>query len=84
MGCLSKYESCTKDFRPVESPVPDKLCLSYIHPHKPLISSTLERWIKFALKEEDIDTSMFSAYSVRSAATSEEEIKVFQCLKFCL
>lgn len=48
----------------------DTLFLSFKKPHKPAGTQTLSRWIKKVLHESGVDTSFFSAYSVRHASTS--------------
>ena len=48
----------------------DQLLISYTNPHKPISRDTLSRWIKSVLKLSGIDTSIFTAHSVRSANTS--------------
>jgi hypothetical protein len=69
--CLKCYEVKTREFRPSDIYVPNKLFLSYIHPHNPVTSSTLARWIKNILQLAGIDTSIFTAHSFRGASTSE-------------
>ena len=44
--------------------------ISYQNPHEPVSSSTISRWIKCTLTMAGIDTSVFSAHSNCSAATS--------------
>ncbi len=68
--CLRSYEISTKEFRPKDSTQPDWLFLSFIRPHKAVSSSTLARWIKTLLQLAGVDTEMFSAHSLRGAATS--------------
>ena len=48
----------------------DKLFLAIKSPHKPVDSQTVSRWIKSVLCKSGIDTSIFSAHSVRHASTS--------------
>ena len=51
-----------------------RLFLSYIKPHKPVTSQRIAHWIKMLLKDAGIDTSIFSAHSVRGAsATAAKE-----------
>ena len=48
-----------------------KLFLATIKPHKAVSSSTLARWLKSLLEAAGVDTSIFSAHSVRGASTSK-------------
>ena len=67
--CLKLYEIKTREFRSVDEH--NKLFLSHILPHNPVSSSTLARWIKSLLQLAGIDTSLFTAHSLRGAATTE-------------
>ena len=71
VNCLKCYEDNTKDFRPRDINMSNKLFLSYINPHNPVTSSTLARWINNMLQLAGIDTETFSAHSIRGASTSE-------------
>jgi len=44
--------------------------LTSTKPHSPASSATIARWIKSALTEAGIDTTIFKAHSVRGASTS--------------
>ena len=68
--CLRSYEERTIDFRPKNDSLPNPLFLSFIRPHNPVCSSSLARWIKSFLSLSGIDTTIFSAHSLREAATS--------------
>ena len=69
--CLRSYEERTIDFRPKNDSLPNPLFLSFIRPHNPVCSSSLARWIKsFFLSLSGIDSTIFSAHSLRGAATS--------------
>ncbi|WAR20627.1 YI31B-like protein [Mya arenaria] len=48
-----------------------QLIISYIKPHKPVVSTTISRWIKFVLKSSSIDIDKYSSHSTRSAASSK-------------
>ncbi|WAQ96537.1 UBP34-like protein, partial [Mya arenaria] len=48
-----------------------QLIISYIKPHKPVVSTTISRWIKFVLKSSGIDIDKYSSHSTRSAASSK-------------
>ncbi|BES96116.1 Hypothetical protein NTJ_08920 [Nesidiocoris tenuis] len=41
------------------------------NPHRPAKRATISRWVKETLKEAFVDTSIFSAYATRHAATSD-------------
>ena len=47
-----------------------KLFISFVKPHNSVSKDTLSRWLKNLLSLSGIDTSIFVAYSVRSAACS--------------
>lgn len=47
-----------------------RLSWTYKPPHKPATSQIISRWIKSALSESGIEITVFSAHSVRHAATS--------------
>ncbi len=63
---LKAYEERTTSLRMEES----RLFLSFIKPHKAVISSTIARWIKSLLEAAGVDTSIFNAHSVRGASSS--------------
>ena len=56
----------TKLLRGTES----QLLISYMKPHKKVVSSSVSRWIMAILKMAGIDTERFKAHSTRGAATS--------------
>ncbi|CAB4020243.1 Transposon Ty3-G Gag-Pol poly, partial [Paramuricea clavata] len=67
--CLQQLSHESPDQRTIHNLI---LCfLSHIRPFKPVSSSTLARWIKRLLSLAGIDTAIFSAHSLRGAATSE-------------
>ncbi|CAB0003987.1 unnamed protein product [Nesidiocoris tenuis] len=66
---IMKYLEVTRPFR--ESSMDDKLFLCHQKPHRPAKRPTISRWVKETLKEAGVDTSIFSAYSTRHAATSD-------------
>ena len=68
--CLKHYEQRTKEFRGSGEGQSTKLFLSYIKPHKPVTSQRIAHWIKMFLKDAGIDTSIFSAHSVRGASAT--------------
>ena len=65
---LQEYEKRTSEIR--SSNGSTQLLIAMIKPHKPFSSSTVARWLKTVLNNAGIDTSIFKAHSVRSAATS--------------
>ena len=65
---LQEYEKRTSEKR--SSNGSTQLLIAMIKPHKPVSSSTVARWLKTVLNNAGIDTSIFKAHSVRSAATS--------------
>jgi len=62
---LTDYMAATKNLRET-----DKLFISFRRPHKAVTAQTLSKWIKNILKDSGVDTSVFSAYSVRHASNS--------------
>jgi hypothetical protein len=64
---LEHYLSRTKDLRPSTC---DFLFISLSKPFRAVTSQTISRWIKQALRECGVDTSVFSAHSTRHASTS--------------
>ena len=45
-----------------------QLLISYITPHNSVSAETVSRWLKEFLKLSDIDTSIFTGHSTRTAA----------------
>ena len=48
-----------------------QLLLSYVEPHKKVVSSTISGWIKAVLKLAGIDVETFKGHSTRAASTSK-------------
>ena len=48
-----------------------QLLLSYINPHRPVVTSTVSGWIIKTLSLAGVDTSTFKGHSTRSASTSK-------------
>jgi site-specific recombinase XerD len=67
--CIRAYIDRTQEWR--NKTKGKDLFLSYIEPHKPIVSSSFARWLKSVLKVAGIDTSVYKGHSVRSAATSK-------------
>ena len=63
---LKEYEGRTRELRSEET----RLLVSYIKPHNKITSSSIARWIKSLLEAAGVDTSIFSAHSVRGASSS--------------
>ncbi|XP_070519715.1 uncharacterized protein [Cardiocondyla obscurior] len=64
---LEHYIERTRDLRPLGC---DSLFISCNKPFKAVTLQTISRWIRQALKNCDIDISIFSAHSTRHASTS--------------
>ena len=45
--------------------------LRFMHPHKPVISSTISEWLKTTLMKSGVDTGTFKAHSTRTVSTSK-------------
>ena len=67
---LLHYIHCTQDLRKSGEQTESQLFISHVKPHKPVSSSTLGRWIKTAMTDSGIDTSIFKPHRVRGACTS--------------
>ena len=48
-----------------------QLLLSFVQPHKPVVSSTISGWIKKVLTISGVDVGVFKGHSTRSASTSK-------------
>lgn len=68
---LKRYLDLTESLRKEEK----QLLISFSKPHKAVSKDTISRWLKSVLDTAGIDTSVFSAYSVRSASTSAAKAK---------
>lgn len=68
---LKHYILRTETLRQPSSSAADKLLISFIKPHKPVTGNTIARWIKSMLAISGVDTSKFTAGSVRPAAASK-------------
>ena len=64
---MKAYEDRTLPLRSAES----KLFISVIKPHRVVSSSSIARWLKRILEVAGVDTSIFSAHSVRGASSSK-------------
>lgn len=63
---LKAYEERTKPIRNGR----EKLFLAIVKPHNPVSSPTIARWLRTVLGKAGIDTAIFKAHSVRSAAVT--------------
>ena len=68
---LDEYISRTEGWRSGEEG--NELFLSFVNPHKPVVSSTISVWLKNVLRKAGIDISTFKAHSTRSASTSKTD-----------
>ena len=59
----------TEPWRPKGEP--SVFFLSYVSPHKPISKPRLAGWVKEVLKLAGVDTQIFTAHSVRGAASSK-------------
>ena len=66
---IREYEKRTSELRK-PTPEKDPLFIAITKPHKPVVSSTISRWMKNMMAEAGIDISQFKAHSTRAAATS--------------
>lgn len=65
---LMSYLLLTKNYR--DKPHCERLLLTFKKPFHNAASSTISRWIKNTLFNSGVDTTVFSAHSVRHASTS--------------
>ena len=42
-----------------------------MHPHKPVVSSTISEWVKTVLMKSGVDIGTFKAHSTRTSSTSK-------------
>lgn len=68
---LQHYLARTAELRRDLSREDAGLLLSYVRPHKSVTKDTIARWVKAMLKRSGVDTTTFTAGSVRSAAVSK-------------
>lgn len=68
---LKMYIAKTEEFRKSAHQENGQLLLSFIKPHKPVTRDTVARWIRTVLTLSGIDSSHYSAGSVRPAAASK-------------
>ena len=69
---LDEYISRTEVWRSGEDC--SQLLLSFVNPHKPVVSTTFSGWLKNVLKKAGIDISTFKTHSTRSASTSKADL----------
>ena len=65
---LRAYEKVTEPWRPQNGE--QKLFLGLVKPHKPVVSSTIARWLKGVLEKSGINTDIFNGHSTRAAAVT--------------
>ena len=68
---LDEYISRTEGWRYGEQC--SQLLVSFVYPHKPVVSSTISGWLKNVLRKAGIDIGTFKAHSTRSASTSKAD-----------
>eukprot|EP00117_Sycon_ciliatum_P001352 scpid34170/ scgid7047/ len=66
-SCFQEYVRRTAPHRQTAHP---QIFLSLRQPFKPVTSSSIARWIKDGMTAAGVDTAIFSAHSLRGAATS--------------
>ncbi|XP_044137826.1 uncharacterized protein LOC122928733 [Bufo gargarizans] len=69
--CLKEYLSRTISLREPSNP---QLFISFRRPFLPVASVTLSRWVKWILSLAGVDTSIFTAHSVRGASATSMTI----------
>ena len=68
---LRHYITRTEDLRQGTSQDRTSLLISFIKPHRAVSRDTVARWVKCMLNRSGVDTTKFSAGSVRPAAASK-------------
>jgi hypothetical protein len=69
--CIAQYIQVTSRIR--ESIPTQRLFVSFGKPYKAVGASTISRWLKLALEDAGIDTSLFTGHSYRAASTSKAD-----------
>ena len=70
-NCLCENICQTELIRENREGQPFQLILSYAYPRRPVMSTTIARYVKLFLGQAGIDLTVFSAHSTRSASTSK-------------
>ena len=73
VNALNEYLRCT-ELRHKEDQTKTWLFLSVVKPYKPVVKSTIARWMKTTIHEAGIG-ELFSAHSVRGAAATAVHMK---------
>ena len=73
MRTLDEYIAQTERWRSEEEY--SQLLLSFIPPHKPLVSSSISGWLKTILMKSGVDTGSSKAHSTRSTSTSKADFQ---------
>ena len=68
VNCLRLYVERTSHLRPKQG---NQLFISTVSPFQPVKSSTIAGWLKRFLDRAGIDTSIWTAHSIRGASTSK-------------
>ena len=71
LDCLKEYMDRTQSIRENLEGNPQTLILSYKYPHNPVKACTIARYITQFLGRAGVDITLFTAHSVRSAATTK-------------
>ena len=80
VNALNEYLRHTEQRRE-EDQTKTRLFLFVVKPYKPVVKSTIARWMKTTIHEAGIG-ELFSAYSVRGAAATAAHMKGLQFLIF--
>ena len=79
LSTLQVYLERTELFRKRTDLSRTQLLLSFVEPHKPVVSCTIAGWLVRMMKEAGLDTSEFRAHSTRGASTSKAEAMGLSC-----
>ena len=82
VSTLDEHIAQTEGWRSGE--MHSQLLLSFIHTHKPVVTSAISGWLKTIFRKSVVETDTFKIYSNRSASTSKaglQEASVESILK---
>lgn len=72
---LKVYLNRTAPLREVDGEKDDNLLISFIKPHRAVSKDTIARWVKVMLKWSGVNSTIYTAGSVRAAAASQASAK---------
>ena len=80
VSTLKTYLHRTEKFRDRQDGVPrSQVLLSFVEPHRAVVSCTIAGWLIKLMTEAGIDTALFKAHSTRGASTSKAAAMGLSC-----